>query len=199
MVHSLMRVVSEDDQVLHQLQCGSGRWSSFEKVFGGYLVALSRTFSVKRRASEADREDALQETYAYVLDERRPRYAPGRASAKTYLQYAVQTAFNVVLNRSRRRESLELDVPAEDGVPEAVVADALVVAPAPSEHEERQFVDYVFKGLDHTDRQLFEEVANDRSIQDLSFERGVSRPTMSRTVGRIRERLQVRALNALSA
>jgi DNA-directed RNA polymerase specialized sigma24 family protein len=196
MISCPTRVVSDDDHLLHELQNSSARWERFPDRFVAYIEALSRRFMAERRTGEADREDAVQETYLYLIDPNRPRYIPARAAARTYLYYAVQTAFHAVL---RRGKANDVELAAVANMVAADPANDRAVAPAQSRYDEREFVDYVFRDRPPIERHFLEEVASERTIQELSVDQGVSRPTMSRMVRRIRERLRLRALEALSA
>jgi hypothetical protein len=198
MIPSPMRVVSDDDQLLHDLQRGAADWRRFKPRFGSYLRGLSRKLTASRRATDADRDDILQETYLFLLDPERPRYAPARSAARTYLHLAVQTAIHAALDHRRLHDGDAADLTETDvGDPTSQAETAL--PSIKNEYEEREFVAYVVRDLDPGDLRLVEDLVHDRTIQDLSTDHGVSRPTMSRTIRRLRDGLHERAASALSA
>jgi hypothetical protein len=198
MVPFPVRVVSADDQILLDVQNGRDRWPEFQAAFGAYLANLSHRFRADRRLGEADREDALQEAYVYLIDPDRPRYEPLMASARTYLYFALQSGFQSAVPRAGRRGEVDIDAVAPEGTPTAG-EEGFSVPPAQTRYDDRQFAQYVFRVLDSAELGLLREVANDRSLKDLSVAYGVSRPTMSRTVRRLRVRLTERAAVALGA
>lgn len=198
MTASPLRVVSDDDQVLFSLQRDNALWSRFSQAFGGYVEAIARKIGVGLRATDADRQDAVQETFLFLIDPRRPRYQPELGSAKTYLYYAVQTAFHVVLDHRRVRER----VPEHDDVnvrPTDATAEEAACQPDVAAYENRELVEVVCSALTPDARDLLEAVADDRTVQDLSAARGVSRPTMSRMISRVRARARELAVCALGA
>lgn len=199
MIPRPMRVVSEDDQLLHDLQRGVASWGHVYVPFRSYVEAVSRKLRANLRASEADRQDAVQETFLYLMDPQRPRYAPDRASARTYLYFAVQSAFHVVLDHQRALRRRTPDEPGAPAPDEPAAWEAMTSHIPADGYEDRQFLAHVFAVLNPVEREVLEAVANDRSVQCLSADHGVSRPTMSRMVKRIRQRAHDVAVSALSA
>jgi DNA-directed RNA polymerase specialized sigma24 family protein len=190
-----IRVVSADDHLLHELQQAPDGWARFEHTFGAYLGALARRMQRQRRASVADREDALQQLRLFVLDPDSPRYAPDRGPATSYLFEALRTAFNAVLGRARRRE----DPPPVGGWSEGGPIGLLVTTGGQSAYDEHEFIEALFQNIDVDDRRIVEEIADDRSITAIGAVRGVSRPTMSRRLSRIRWQLRTKASRAGAA
>jgi len=197
MIPSPMRVVSDDDQLLHDLQRGAADWRQFKLRFGSYLSRLSRKLTANRRATDADRDDVLQEAHLYLVDPERPRYVPARSAARTYLHLAVQTAVHAILDHRRMHETAATDFAEAAEVDDRTIQAETPLLSIKHEYEEREFVAYVLRDLNPGEWRLVEDLAHDRTIQHLSTEHGVSRPTMSRTIRRLRDGLNARAASAL--
>jgi hypothetical protein len=196
MVPFRVRVVSHDDQIVLDIQSGRPRWPEFQAAFSAYLIKLSHRFRAARRLCEADRQDALQETYVYMLDPHRPRYEPGSASARTYLYFALQSGFQAAVARGRHRGDIDVEAVSHLA---ALASTAFSVPPTQTRYDDREFADYVLEALKPVELGLLSDVANNRTLHDLSVAHGVSRPTMSRTVRRLRAHLAERAAAALGA
>ena len=193
---SPLRVVTDDDRLLFDAQCR--RRSAFEFIerFGPYLERISRKLATKRAASDADREDAVQECYCFIFGGGGARYQPGRSAARTYLYFALQSAFNVAHPRRRRCEA-PLPTNSDGTVNDEVLVEYATVEPT-QEFETREFIEHLLRDVTLDDRILLEGVANDRTLLDLGLERGLSRPTMSRKFTALCVRLRTRAAAAMT-